>query len=171
MSTTSADRTSLASVVTIPSYSKKWRKLDHNDPLAQLHSKFWGKGMAKEEEARRVQQQSTFNPREMDDDGNGADESEDDGKTAYILKLNNRAFNLSKILIRVSVFVLGNISTVFTNLLGRIHPGLRLRLRSLRQGDNEGERETRYLDTGASSRGDRAARHRRVRHHRHLVDH
>jgi hypothetical protein len=89
MSTTSADRTSLASVVTIPSLLKKWRKLEANESLAQFHSKFWGKGMAKEEEARRIQhqQQSTSNPREMGDDGDGADESEDDGNTAYILEL------------------------------------------------------------------------------------
>jgi hypothetical protein len=101
---------SLASVVRIPSSLEKWQKLDHNDPLAQMHSKFWGKGMAKEEEARRAQQQSTSNPREMGDDGDGADESEDDGNTAYILELNNEAFELDKILIRVSVFALGKIS-------------------------------------------------------------
>jgi hypothetical protein len=102
----------------------------------------------------------------MGDDGDGADESEDDGNTAYILELNNPAFSLDNILIRVSVFVLGKISTVFTNLLGRIHPDLRLRRRLLRQ-----ENESKASGKGASSRGDRAARHRRVLHHRHLVDH
>jgi hypothetical protein len=137
MSTTSAERALLASAVSIPGYLKKWQKLDHSDPLAQLHSKFWGKVMAKdsEEEARRVERQSTHNLREIGDDGDeskgnepvgagkskgdgaderedgGADESEDDDKHGYILGINNNLISMKNILVRVSVFTLGEMSS------------------------------------------------------------
>ena len=54
--------TSLDSVETFLNLSKRWTKLCDDQPLAQLHAKFWGKSMAEEEEAWRARQHSTSNP-------------------------------------------------------------------------------------------------------------
>ena len=113
MSTTSPERTSLDSIVYIPPYLKEWPKLDHSDELAQLHSKFWGKDMAEEDEVRRVDQYSTSDPNEGEDD----ESKGDDRKTGYILEINNDVLLLKKILIRVSALTLSEISTVSTNLV------------------------------------------------------
>jgi hypothetical protein len=95
---------------------KYWRKLDDNEPLAELRSEFWGMGMAEDEEVRRVEQQSTFNPREGEDDD--TDEIEDDGKTGYVLEIESDAIYMDKIFVRVSVITSGENSTVFMTLAG-----------------------------------------------------
>jgi hypothetical protein len=70
-----------------------------------------------EEEASSLNQQSTSGPSKREDDD--MDESnEDDTKTGYVLVLNNNAIDMESIWVRVSVFTLGEISTVFRNLVG-----------------------------------------------------
>jgi hypothetical protein len=117
---------SLAFVVDIRGV-ETWKILGDHEPLAMLHAAFWGKSIA--EDPGYAKRRSTSNPREI---GNGADVSEyddadkvedgeegdDDGKTAYVLEINNPNIYIKKILVRVSVFKLGEISVVFSNLIG-----------------------------------------------------
>jgi hypothetical protein len=123
---------SLASVVDIRDVGK-WEFLPDHRPLAMLHAAFWGKGIT--EDQGYVERRSTSNPREIGDDtdeskGDGADEiedgdademvedddvdkieddeeSEDDGKTGYVLEIDNDAIYMDKIFVRVSVFTSG----------------------------------------------------------------
>jgi translation initiation factor RLI1 len=121
--------TELSSIVYVPSYLEQFQKLDSGDLLAQLHSKFWGTGMAENEQvrgvARGVGQQSTSNLSKGEDDGKEDDEErEDDGKTGFVLEIDNNAIYMDKIFVRVSEFTSGKNSTFLTTLVGRIHPDL-----------------------------------------------
>jgi hypothetical protein len=131
----------LASVVSIPEFLEKWEKVDDDYPLAQLHSKFWGTSMQEEEDAWRAKERLTPTP--SDDNrkpnekpGNGTDESEDDDDDiipgCYVLDINNDGIEFKSIWVRVSVFLLGKLSGVFMNVVGRIYSDLQLPSRILR---------------------------------------
>jgi hypothetical protein len=146
-----SSESSLTSVVSIPHYVEKWVRLDDH-PLAQLHSKFWGTSMQEEEEAWRAKERLTPAPSDNnrkpnEKPGNGTDESEDAEDDddddddddiipgCYVLEINNDAIGIKRIWVRVSVFPLGKMSGVFTNMIGRIYPYLRLPCRILRPGN------------------------------------
>jgi hypothetical protein len=95
---------SLASIISNPECIGKWWKFPDCHPLAELHAKFWGKDLAKEEEAWRAEQQhqSTSNP--------GDDESEDDDEITsgcYVLDISNKGLRIKNIWVRVSAFTTG----------------------------------------------------------------
>ena len=139
-----SNESSLISVVSVPEFLKKWERIDDHDPLAHLHSRFWGTSMQEEEEAWRAQERlspapSNNNPKPNEKLGNspGTDESEDDDDDdiipgCYALDINNDAISIKSLWVRVSVFLLGKMSGVFTSMIGRIYPDLRLPSRILR---------------------------------------
>jgi hypothetical protein len=136
-----SSESSLTPVVSVPQYEKKWERLDDH-PLVQLHSRFWGTSMQEEEEAWRAKEGLTAAPGSSDNNrkpnekpGNGTDKSEDDGDITpgcYVLDINNDAINIKRLWVSVSVFLLGKMSGVFTNMTGRIYPDLRLPSQILR---------------------------------------
>jgi hypothetical protein len=86
--------------------------------------------MAAEKVAWRVKQQSTSYPSD-----NNTDECEDDDIHEregddkyghYVLDIGIKAIKIRRIWVRVSVLTMGEMSTVFTNLAGRIHSDLQL---------------------------------------------
>ena len=133
--------------MSFPDYVEKWAKLDDDHPLAQLHSKFLGTNMQEEEEAWRAKERLTPAPCQCDknrkpneNSGNGTDESEDEDEDTvlpgcYVLDINNDGIDLKSIWVRVSVFILGKMSSVFTNTIGRIHPHLGLLSRTLQRAN------------------------------------
>ena len=94
--------TSLDSVV-FPDQIDRWTKLCDNQPLAQLHIKFWGKSMAEEEEAWCARQHSTSNLSNSEND--------DIQPGCYVLNIDNDAIKMQSIWVRVSEFRLGKISS------------------------------------------------------------
>jgi hypothetical protein len=111
-----SSESSLTSVVSIPEFLEKWKRVADHNPLAQLHSRFWGTSMQEEEEAWRAN-----NRKPNENVGNGIDESEDDEDDdiipgCYVLDINNDAICIKRIWVRVSVFLLGKTSGVFTNM-------------------------------------------------------
>jgi hypothetical protein len=144
-----SSESSLTSVVSVPQCVEKWVRLDGH-PLAQLHSRFWGTSMQEEEEAWRAKERlnaapagpSDNNRKPNENPGNGTDESEDDDDDitpgCYVLDINNDAIRIKRIWIRVSVFLLGDLSGVFTNMIGRIYPHLQLPGRILRPDNKSG---------------------------------
>ena len=94
--------TSLDSVV-FPERIDRWTKLCDNQPLAQLHVKFWGKSMAEEEEAWHARQHSTSNLSNSEND--------DIQPGCYVLNINNDAIKMRSIWVWVSEFRLGKISS------------------------------------------------------------
>jgi hypothetical protein len=110
MSTSSPAPASLASVVVIPKqHVEEWRMLDSYELLAQLHAKFWGRGMPEDDAW-------------CDDDPT---ESEDDDikPGCHVLDIDNGAITgMKEIWVRVSVFSVDESSVthwhVFTNFVG-----------------------------------------------------
>ena len=95
---------SLASIISNPECIGKWWKFQDSLPLAQLHTKFWGKDLAIEEEAWRAGQQQ-----QMASD-RGDDESEDDDEITsgcYVLDIDNNGISPKRVWIRVSAFTTG----------------------------------------------------------------
>jgi hypothetical protein len=77
-----SNKSSLTSVVSVPEHVKKWERIDDHDPLAQLHSRFWGTSMREEEEAWRAKERlspaaSNDNRKPNEKLGNGTNEGED----------------------------------------------------------------------------------------------
>src|SRR6266576_5111696 len=134
-----SSESSLTSVVYIPQCLEKWERFDDHYPLAQLHSRFWGTSMQEEEEAWRAKEwlapAGDNNRKPNENPGNSIDESEDDDDDiipeCYVLDINNDAISIKSIWVRVSLFLLGRMSGVVTNMIGRIYPDLRLPSRIL----------------------------------------
>lgn len=99
-----SSESSLTSVVSIPEFLEKWERVADHNPLAQLHSRFWGTSMQEEEEAWRAN-----NRKPNENLGNGIDESDDDDiiPGCYVLDINNDAIWIKSIWVRVSVFLIG----------------------------------------------------------------
>jgi hypothetical protein len=112
-----------ASVLKIPRHSEEWRKLPSEDPMAQLHAKFWGVSLAPEVETWRNEQQSTSDHSD-EISGGDIDEDEDDDiiPGCCILNLNSDAIEYERIWVRVSVFRFDETGIVLTKLAGRLHP-------------------------------------------------
>jgi hypothetical protein len=98
-----SESASLSSVVELPE-GENWSILGNNQPLVELHSKFWGKGMG----------QSTSNlgkgkSKNKDDINEGDSENNDlDSAAGYVLNVENKAIRIKgkNILVRVSEFLL-----------------------------------------------------------------
>jgi hypothetical protein len=55
-------------VVTIPNRLERWKMLDVDEPLSQLHSRFWGTSMVDEEEAWRAQRPTSDSTSDSEED-------------------------------------------------------------------------------------------------------
>ena len=100
---------SLDSIISNPECIGKWWKFRDSQPLAQLHTKFWGKDLSKEEEAWRAEQQQLMTP------DVGDDESEDDDDITsgcYVLDIDNDGISIDRIWVRVSAFTWVKLKTL-----------------------------------------------------------
>jgi hypothetical protein len=100
---------SLDSIISNPECIGKWWKFRDGQPLAQLHTKFWGKDLSKEEEAWRAEQQQPMTP------DVGGDESEDDDDITsgcYVLDIDNDGISIDRIWVRVSAFTWVKLKTL-----------------------------------------------------------
>ncbi len=114
MARTARSKSSLSSVVDYERVKEfGWRKLDENDPLTQLHAKFWGQGLVKGVKAKEPPTQAmlTSDPsndsQKLDEMVNATDECdlEDDDITTdcFGLEIGSKAFKINKIRVRVSI--------------------------------------------------------------------
>ena len=105
MSTSSPAPASLASVVVIPKrHMEGWKRLDNSELLAELHAKFWGKGMPEEDGWR--------------DDNTTESEDDDIRPGCRVLDIDNKAITqMKKIWVRVSVFLIGEGSVTLCSLI------------------------------------------------------
>lgn len=103
-----SESASLSSVVELPE-GENWSILGNNQPLVELHSKFWGKGMG---DAAKDLAQSTSNlgkgKSKNKDDINEGKNNDLDSAAGYVLNVENKAIRIKgkNIFVRVSEFLL-----------------------------------------------------------------
>jgi len=96
----------LASVVRLPKYLTQWPLLEEDEPLAQLHAKFWGKDMADEEQRWRLSQptigviEGQDHDETMDTDSEFSDGEEEPEKAipgCYVLDIDVEGLEVSSL--------------------------------------------------------------------------
>ena len=98
--------TSLASLVSFPKRMQRWDKLEDDDKLVKLHTKFWGKGMVQEDESSQTSDLGKRENLDIDEsmEVDTSENIEDDAKNGYVLVLDNKAFRHERIWVRVSAY-------------------------------------------------------------------